>query len=577
MLQARRAVVRSLSFVAATAVVTGSLAACSEDDTEQAPSIGYAIDNTITTYNGNTTAGAVSGTMAALSRVLPGFTFTGPVGAPVSDTDIGTAAQLPGEALTVSYTLNPSSVYSDGVPLTCDDLVLTWAASSGRFTKTVDGADVPMFDVANTLGYSDIDRVQCQPGAKDATVVFKPGRAFTEWRSLFGATALMPSHIAMQRAGVPDLVSAVNSDDTEALTKIAEFWNTGWNMTPGQLDTSVLPSSGPYRVEDYTEDGGLVLVANERWWGNAPATDRIVVWPRGVDLTKDAVDQSIEVIDVGSGSAGDLSALSGFTSEQIPSRSIEQFILSTSGVLGDEAARRAFGHCVPRSTLFDQYGSTPDAPAVGVGSGTVDSRLVVPDSLVYSDAAATDGNRYSAADVAATKVSLSEAGLDALTVRVGYLAPDPVRSQIVADVKAACEPAGVTIEDVSSPDFTPDALRTGGVDAVLAGTAGQAGAAGMADMIDARGALRSGNSSNFGEYGNVRVDQIIDQLDTDPAIAAQLGLSVEAENILWTQVPTIPLFNQVRTVAVAQGMSAVVANPTRSASGWNMDRWVLRR
>lgn len=52
---------------------------------------------------------------------------------------------------------------------------------------------------------------------------------------------------------------------------------------------------------------------------------------RGVDLTKDAVDQSIEVIDVGSGSAGDLSALSGFTSEQIPSRSIEQFILSTSG------------------------------------------------------------------------------------------------------------------------------------------------------------------------------------------------------------------------------------------------------
>lgn len=196
---------------------------------------------------------------------------------------------------------------------------------------------------------------------------------------------------------------------------------------------------------------------------------------------------------------------------------------------------------------------------------------------MYSDAAATDGDRYGAADVAATKVSLSEAGLDELTVRVGYLAPDPVRSQIVADVKAACEPAGVTIEDVSSPDFTPDALRTGGVDAVLAGTAGQAGAAGMADMIDARGALRSGNSTNFGDYGNVRVDQIIDQLDTDPGIAAQLGLSVEAENILWTQVPTIPLFNQVRTVAVAQGMSAVVANPTRSASGWNMDRWVLRR
>ena len=577
MLHMRRALVRSLSLVAATAVVTGSLAACSSENSEQVPSIGYAIDNTVTTYNANTTAGSVSGAMAALGRVLPGFTFTGPVGAAVSDTDIGTAAELPGQTLTVAYKLNPSSVYSDGIPLTCDDLVLTWAASNGRFTKDVDGAQVPMFDVANSLGYSDIDRIDCQSGSKDATVVFKPGRAFTEWRTLFGATSLMPSHIAAQRAGVPDLVTAVNSGDTEALSKIADFWNTGWNMVPGQLDKTVLVSSGPYRVDEYTEDGGLVLVANERWWGNKPATDRIVVWPRGVDLVKDVDSHSIEVIDVGAGAAGDLGDLSGFSTVQIPSRSIEQFILATSGVLGDEAARRAFAHCVPRSALFDQFGKTPNAPAAGVGSGVVDSRLAVPDSLVYHDAAATDGDRYSNADVAATKVSLSEAGLDGLTVRVGYLAPDPARAQIVSEVKAACAPAGITIEDVSSPSFDPQALRGGDVDAVLAGTAGQAGAAGMVDMIDARGALRGGNSSNFSGYHNTRIDQIIDQLNTDPGIAAQLGLSVEAENILWTQVPTIPLFNQVRTVAVAQGMSAVVANPTRSATGWNMDRWVLRR
>ncbi len=74
-------------------------------------------------------------------------------------------------------------------------------------------------------------------------------------------------------------------------------------------------------------------------------------------------------------------------------------------------------------------------------------------------------------------------------------------------------------------------------------------------MIDARGALRSGNGANLGTYGNARIDQIIDQLNVDASTSAQLGLSVEAENILWTQVPTIPLFNQLRTVAVAPGMS----------------------
>src|SRR3546814_14591462 len=83
MLPRTRTLVRSMTFVAATVVAAGSLAACSES-AEQVPSIGYAIDNSISTYNANTTAGSVSGAMAAFGRVLPGFTFTGPAGAPVS-------------------------------------------------------------------------------------------------------------------------------------------------------------------------------------------------------------------------------------------------------------------------------------------------------------------------------------------------------------------------------------------------------------------------------------------------------------------------------------------------------------
>ena len=138
-------------------------------------------------------------------------------------------------------------------------------------------------------------------------------------------------------------------------------------------------------------------------------------------------------------------------------------------------------------------------------------------------------------------------------------------------------PAGITVEDASTDSFDPASLQSGGVDAVFSGMAGKVGAGGTASMIDARGALRSGNGANLGTYGNARIDQIIDQLNVDASTSAQLGLSVEAENILWTQVPTIPLFNQLRTVAVAPGMSAVLVNPTRAATGWNMDRWVLRR
>nr|EJI94062.1 bacterial extracellular solute-binding protein, family 5 Middle family protein [Rhodococcus sp. JVH1] len=551
----------------ATVLLAGSLVGCSEEG-EQIPSIGYAIDNTITTYNGNSVAGAVSGARQAFARVLPGFNYTGPEGGPVADTDIGTANAMPGDALTIQYKLNPNSVYSDGVPMSCDDLVLTWAANSGRF---------PMFDAASTAGYSDIDRIDCQTGSKDAVVTFKAGRSFTDWKSLFGATSMMPAHVVASAAGVPDVVAAVQNSDAEALTRVADFWNNGWTMAPGDLDLAKFPASGPYKVESFSEDEGLVLVANDRWWGNRPATSRIVVWPKSSDVSARIGDGSVEVVDVAAGSALDLD-LGGFDVTEVPSRSVEQFVLSTSGLFENAAGRRAFAACLPREELASKFGIAAESDeAGGASGGPVDTRVTAPDSLVHQTVAGAVGGRYETADTAAATDALADTGNTSATVRVGYLGPNPRRAEIVAAVAAACAPAGITVQDVASPEFTPSMLRDGQVDVVLAGTASAPGAAGTAAATTAMYALRSGVRSNFGDYSNGRVDQIVDQLSVDSSTATQLSLSTEAENILWSDVPTVPLFDQPRTVAFATGLQAGAVNPTRSGAGWNMDRWVLRR
>ena len=551
----------------ATVVLAGSLVGCSEEG-EQIPSIGYAIDNTVTTYNANSVAGAVSGARQAFARVLPGFNYTGPEGGPVADTDIGTANAMPGDALTIQYKLNPNSVYSDGVPMSCDDLVLTWAANSGRF---------PMFDAASTAGYSDIDRVDCQTGAKDAVVTFKAGRNVTDWKSLFGATSMMPAHVVAGAAGVPDVVAAVQNSDVDALTRVADFWNDGWTMAPGDLDLAKFPASGPYKVESFSEDEGLVLVANDRWWGNRPATSRIVVWPKSSDVSARIGDGSVEVVDVAAGSAPDLD-LGGFDVTEVPSRSVEQFVLSTSGLFENAAGRRAFAACLPREELASKFGIATEPDEAGAASGgPVDTRVTAPDSLVHESVAGAVGGRYETADTAAAADALADTGNTSATVRVGYLGPNPRRAEIVAAVAAACAPAGITVQDVASPEFTPSMLREGQVDVVLAGTAAAPGAAGTAAATTAMYALRSGIRSNFGDYSNGRVDQIVDQLAVDSSTATQLSLSTEAENILWSDVPTVPLFDQPRTVAFATGLQAGAINPTRSGAGWNMDRWVLRR
>ncbi|WP_433612587.1 ABC transporter substrate-binding protein [Prescottella agglutinans] len=572
----RRRVVRVIGALTAVVAVGATAAACGEP-ADQVPSLGYAIDNVVTTYNGNTREGSATGAAAAFGRVLTGTNYIGPSGGPVADTDYATASVLPGDTLAVQYRINPAAVYSDGVPIACDDLVLAWAAGSGRFTRSADEGHAPMFDAATRAGYADIDRVDCAPGSKEATVVFKPGRGFLDWQSLFGATELMPAHVAAQAAGVPDLVGAIRSGDTDAVRRIADFWNTGWRLVPGELDTTKLPSSGPYKIDSYTEKDGLVLVENERWWGTKPATSRIVVWPKGSDVQSHVDDGKIEVVDIASGSIPGLDLGDGFEVVNEPSRSVEQFVLANHGVFGSVDARRAFALCLPRQQLFDKVGHPGFEPAEGPGSGVVDSRITAPDTLFYQSAVAAEGGMYTDPDIPGAKAAREDSGQSQLTVRVGYLGPDERRAQTVQEAAASCAAAGITVEDVSSPDFHPNALGAGQVDAVLAGTGSAAGAAGSTVPTDAAFALRSGNGDNFGGFSNRRFDQVVDQLAVDGSLSARMSLSGEAEAILWNEMPTIPLFDQPRTTAHSNGMHAVVPNPTRSGAGWNMDRWILLR
>ncbi|MGA9874133.1 MAG: ABC transporter substrate-binding protein [Rhodococcus sp. (in: high G+C Gram-positive bacteria)] len=563
--------VRTAAAVVAAVVSAGALAGCTAEE-DQVPSIGYAIDNTLTTYNAQTVDGAASGARQAFPRVQTGFSYLGPEGEALSDNDVGGVRVVPGDVLTVAYTIAPQATYSDGVPMTCDDIVLTWAANSGRFASSEN--DLQLFDAASSAGYSDIERVDCVAGSKEAVVTYRPGRAYEGWRSLFGATELLPAHVAARVVGMPNVVDPIAAGDLDAIGRIADFWNTGWTLTPGSVNVALLPSNGPYRVDSYTQETGLVLVANERWWGVPPATERIVVRPKGTDLQAQADAGDLEVVDHGSGS--DLPA-EGFDTTPYPSHGVEQLTFATNGTLASSAARRALALCVPREQLFDTAGHPGFDKTTGIGSAVVDSRLVQPNTLLYAPVAATAEGRYRQADAAAAQAELAGGDVAAPAVRVGYLGPDPRRAEIVADIAAACAPAGIVVEDASSADFGPTALRSGSVDVVLGSTASASGAAGAVSDESARYSLHSGVGSNVGGYANGRVDAIVDQLAVETVDASALAVATEGERILWNELPTLPLFNQPRTLAVADGMSNVVVNPTASGAGWNMDRWILLR
>ncbi|GAM48797.1 ABC transporter substrate-binding protein [Nocardia seriolae] len=570
MKQDHKVVRRTAVALVAGTLAAGALAGCSSKN--QVPSIGYGVDAVIASYNGGSTLGANSGAAAVFSRVLTGFFYTGPDGQPVADTDTGTAKEVPGETQTIQYRLSPEGTYSDGIPTSCDDLVLTWAARSGRFTKAGPGGPVPLFDAASTDGYRDIERVDCQPGSKDATVVFRPGKHYMPWKSLFNAAELMPAHVVATQAKVANVVTPVQTGDQPTRERIADFWNNGWKLSPGKLDLTVLPSSGPYRIDSFGDKDGLVLVKNEKWWGNQPRTPRIVVWDRHSDLKSKVDDKSVGVLDVGAGSLGDVS-LSGFHKQNLPGRGVEQLVLGTDGVFGSANARRAFALCVPRQALFDKFGHPEYDVKLGLGAGMLNSRTVQQDSVYYPSISGP-GDKYKGGDAVQAAAS---AGLANQTVRIGYVKPDVRRAAMIAAIADACKPAGITVIDAGAPDFTASQLTEGKVDAILGGTAGMPGPSGTLAATDAIASLRTGAGENFGRFGNGRYDAIADQLAADDNSAATLNLLTEQENLLWGEMPSIPLFAGPRTIGFGDGMENGIASPTRAGAGWNMDRWVLKR
>ena len=528
-----------------------ALASCAD---QAADSVDYAVDGALVSYNTNTVAGAASGGPQAFARALTGFTYHGPEGQIVGDHDFGTTNLVGRNPLVLDYEIKPEAVYSDGKPVTCDDMVLAWAAQSGRF---------PAFDAATRAGYTDIATVECVPGQKKARVSFAQDRPFTDYGQLFTATSLMPAHVLADELGLGDggVTRALLDNDGPVVERIAAAWNTVWDLTP-DLDLARFPSSGPYKLDSVSADGSVVLVANDKWWGTMPITGRVVVHPRSSDM-QDRVDEgAYDVVDIASGSLGTLNLPDDYQRSESASAGVEQLLFAPQGPLAAVPARRAVALCTPR----DVIARNAEVPVVN-------SRLNTATEDAYGAAETTpEAGEFAVANPDAARAAL---GGQPLTVRMGYQTPNARLAALVGAIARSCAPAGITVEDVAGADTGPLALRNNEIDVLVAGTGGAAGSGSSGSSAVDAYTLHSANGNNLPRYANERIDGIISTIAVinDPKEIARL--LAEAAPILWGDMPTLPLYRQQRTLVTSTNMFAVSANPTRWGAGWNMDRWKL--
>jgi peptide/nickel transport system substrate-binding protein len=553
----RRRLAASCLAVALAAAAPGALTGCSGSAAGQ---VDYVVDGALDTYNTNTVSGAASAGAQAFARTLTGFGYHGPDGQVIADHDFGSISMVGGSPLVLDYQIAENAVYSDGKPVTCDDLVLTWAAQSGRF---------PGFDAASQAGYVDVTSIDCQPGQKKARVSFAPDRNIVDYNQLFTATAVMPSHVIADELGGPDasVTSALLGNDGPVIARIAQIWNTTWNLKPGADSGAVakhFPSSGPYKIESILDGGAVVLVANDKWWGGKPMTKRVTVWPQKADIQDRVNDKSADVVDVAAGSSGALATPDTYRRTDAAADGIEQLIFAPRGPLADIAARRAVASCTPR----DVIARDASAPIANARLHTA-----AEDAIGQAENVPEAGQFIKANPVAAR----AELKNKPLAVRIGYRGPNARLAAIVGAIAKACGPAGITVSDVTSESVGPQALKDGKIDVLLASTGGATGSGSTGSSAMDAYDLHTGNGNNVSGYTNGQIDGIIGSLAVSADPADLVRLLAESAPVLWAGMPTLPLYRQQRTLLASKKMYAVGTNPSRWGAGWNMDRWVLVR
>ncbi|MDI6717051.1 MAG: peptide ABC transporter substrate-binding protein [Actinomycetota bacterium] len=159
-----------------------------------------------------------------LLAVTPDLRYVPRIAEQVPTLENGLVTENP---FTVIYNIRENAVWSDGTPITADDIKFTWQV-------IMDGR----YKIADRSGYDKIERIDT-PYKKTVRIVFK--EPYANYKDLFSVmNPVLPKHLLE------------NQNFNEAINDILPF------------------ASGPYQFKSWKHGDSLVITANKRFWGRKP-------------------------------------------------------------------------------------------------------------------------------------------------------------------------------------------------------------------------------------------------------------------------------------------------------------------
>lgn len=490
-----------------------------------------------------------------------GFTYYDNENKLQANDSFGTYKKTSDNPLTIQMDLADTATWSDGVPVTAEDILFNWGAISGKFNtidaeqadKTLYKGEDKVLQKADTntvyfeqssAAWALIDMPEISNNGK--TLTYKYTKPFADWEpNLLGVG--LPAHIVGKRAlGISDptaakaaVAKAFKDNDKAALSKIANVWNLDWNFKDMPADKDLTVTTGPLVISDLKKDQYITLTPNTNYKGKHKLSyGKFIIRYSEVPGAAVQALQNREVMIISPQATADIlqsvQSLQGVTVHTGDEASHEHVDLTMNNggpfdpkTYGGDTAkalkvRQAFLHCIPRDAIVEKL-IKPINPNAQVRN----SFNVVPGYPNYNDVVAYNGMKDAAAlDLEKSKALLSEAGVTNPTVRFLRAQKNERRGQEFQLIKESCEQAGFKMVEMPDPDWSKT-LGKKTYDAVIFAWSSTSTAVTESDAN-----YRSTGGNNFSGYKNPEIDKLYDELQVAVDPAKQKELNEKIEKIL---------------------------------------------
>ncbi|RKS07083.1 peptide/nickel transport system substrate-binding protein [Nocardiopsis sp. Huas11] len=458
-----------------------------------------------------------------------------------------------------SFTLADDAVWSDGEPMTGEDLRVTMMMTASPDAGYCTTCDSRLAASADAIDEMEVD-------GKTITVRLKEGLADPEWMSIVdahGATGgFYPAHLAEE-----------NGWDVDDPDQLGEFFTWLHETRPEW-------SGGPYMIVDGDLQNQVVKEPNPEWWGEEPKLDRIIM-PFNTDestfvnaLNNGEIDganpaqYSQDVIQELEGlpqatltvGEGNIWEHIDFNTENEWLQDVELRRAIFTAIDREDIANRNFGAGYPEYELKNSHTFPSDSEYYvdhitesGQGSGDADAAIEILEEAGYElngDTLELDGEQVGPLHLRATDTQTRSTAVQLIQAHLAEIGIE-TEIEMIEDLGATLEAQDYDIVQFGwsgTPYFTTNPEQQ----------------------------WHSESSSNFGKLENEEIDELTEAVSTARNLDEAAEAANEAMAALVPEAYVLPIMAEPNYFFVNDRVANIEDNLNSSARAtWNIGEWEL--